>query len=58
MITHNLALAAYMSDHIVVMKDGKIAESGDRDHILHNSQAEYTKKLLSAVPSLGGYYYV
>lgn len=58
MITHNLALAAYMSDHIVVMKDGKIADSGNRDHILHNSQAEYTKKLLSAVPSLGGYYYV
>ncbi len=58
MITHNLALAAYMSDHIVVMKDGKIADSGDRDHILHHSQAEYTKKLLSAVPSLGGYYYV
>lgn len=58
MITHNLALAAYMSDQIVVMKDGKIADSGDRDHILHHSQAEYTKKLLSAVPSLGGYYYV
>lgn len=58
MITHNLALAAYMSDHIVVMKDGKIADSGDRNHILHNPQAEYTKKLLSAVPSLGGYSYV
>ncbi|MTK08367.1 MAG: ABC transporter ATP-binding protein [Hungatella sp.] len=58
MITHNLALAAYMSDHIVVMRDGKIADSGDRDHILHHSQAEYTKKLLSAVPSLGGDNYV
>ncbi|MDW2800565.1 ABC transporter ATP-binding protein [Clostridium boliviensis] len=58
MITHNLALAAYMCDHIVVMKDGKIADSGDRNHILHNSQAEYTKELLSAVPSLGGGYYV
>ena len=58
MITHNLALAAYMSDHIVVMKDGKIADSGVRDYILHKSKAEYTKKLLSAVPTLGGYYYV
>lgn len=57
MITHNLALAAYMGDHILVMKDGEIADSGDRNHILYHSQVEYTKKLLSAVPSLGGYYH-
>lgn len=56
MITHNLALAAYMSDHIVVMKKGEITDSGDRNHILHISQDDYTKKLLSAVPSLGGHY--
>lgn len=58
MITHNLALAAYLSDHIVIMKDGQIAEQGNRNDILHHPQDPYTKKLLAAVPSRGGHFYV
>lgn len=57
-VTHNLGVAAYMSDYIVVMKHGKIEDRGDRDHILHHSENEYTKQLLSAVPSMGGARYV
>ena len=57
-VTHNLGVAAYMSDYIVVMKDGRIEDQGDRDHILHHSENEYTHKLLSAVPSMGGKSYV
>ena len=57
-VTHNLGIAAYMSDYIVVMKDGRIEDQGDRDHILHHSENEYTRKLLSAVPSMGGKSYV
>lgn len=51
MVTHNLAVAAYMSDKIIVMKDGKIVEQGTRDEILNNPKHEYTKQLLDAVPS-------
>lgn len=58
MITHNLALAAYMSDRILIMKAGRVTDSGNREHILHDSRADYTRKLLSAVPSVGGYYHV
>ena len=57
-VTHNLGVAAYMSDYIVVMKDGRIEDQGDRDHILRHSENEYTRKLLSAVPSMGGESYV
>ena len=57
-VTHNLGVAAYMSDYIVVMKNGHIEDQGDRDHILHHSENEYTRKLLSAVPSMGGESYV
>ena len=57
-VTHNLGVAAYLSDYIVVMKDGRIEDQGDRDHILHHSENEYTHKLLSAVPSMGGKSYV
>ncbi len=57
-VTHNLGVAAYMSDYIIVMKNGVIEDEGDRDHILHHSENAYTKSLLEAVPSLGGKGYV
>ena len=55
-VTHNLGVAAYMSDYVVVMKDGHIEDQGD--HILHHSENAYTRRLLSAVPSMGGESYV
>lgn len=42
-VTHNLGVAAYMSDFIVVMKDGKIEEQGTREYILQESDNEYTR---------------
>ena len=57
-VTHNLGVACYMSDHIVVMKDGRIEDQGSRDYMLHESENAYTKKLLDAVPSIGGTRYV
>lgn len=53
-VTHNLGVAAYMSDYMIVMRDGRIEDQGDRDHILHGSRNPYTQTLLDAVPSLGG----
>ena len=58
MVTHNLGVAAYMSDYLIVMKNGKIEDQGTREYILNSSVNEYTKKLLKAVPSLGGERYV
>ena len=57
-VTHNLGVAAYMSDHIIVMRNGKIEDQGDRDYMLYHSENEYTHKLLEAVPSIGGKRYV
>ena len=57
-VTHNLGVAAYMSDQIIVMKNGKIVDAGSRDDILYRSESEYTRNLLNAVPSLGGVRYV
>ncbi len=57
-VTHNLGVACYMSDHIVVMKNGRIEDQGSRDHMLYESKNEYTQKLLDAVPSIGGKRYV
>ena len=47
-ISHDLAVVRFMSDRIMVMKDGKIIESGDADEIYLHPQNEYTKQLLAA----------
>ena len=57
-VPHNLGVAAYMSDNIVVMRHGKIEDQGGRAHILSHSENAYTRTLLDAVPSLGGMRYV
>ena len=57
-VTHNLGVATYMADKIVVMKDGKIVEQGNRFKILHSPKSDYTKKLLDSVPAMEGKRYV
>lgn len=49
-ITHDLALAAKMSNRMFVMFKGKIVESGDTKQILDNPQHPYTKLLMSVTP--------
>ncbi len=53
-VTHNLGVAAYMANKIMVMKDGKVVEQGEAEQVLHCPTHAYTKKLLRAVPEIGG----
>ncbi|MPW26165.1 ATP-binding cassette domain-containing protein [Alkalibaculum sp. M08DMB] len=57
-VTHNLGVASYMSDKIVVMQSGKVVETGNKEEIIYNPKHTYTKKLLEAVPKLEGKRYV
>ena len=52
-VTHNIGVAAYMADKIIVMKDGHVVDMGDRDKILKDPSDPYTVNLLESVPSLG-----
>lgn len=49
-ISHDLSVVKFMSDRIIVMKDGKIEEEGDAEQIYFNPQKEYTRKLIAAIP--------
>ena len=49
-ITHDLAVAKYISDRIAIMYLGKIVEKGDKEEVFSNPVHPYTKALLSAVP--------
>ena len=50
-ITHDLGLAWNVADRVIVMYHGKIVEEGTVEDVLLNPQHEYTRKLLSVVPS-------
>lgn len=58
MVTHNIGVASYLSDNLMVMSQGKVVEYGKTRDVIENPQADYTKTLLSAVPEIGGRRYV
>ncbi|WP_297215544.1 ABC transporter ATP-binding protein [Thermoplasma sp.] len=51
-ITHNILVAKYISDYIVVLYAGKIVEYGPTSEVLSKPLHPYTQLLLSSVPTL------
>ena len=51
-ISHDLAVVRYMSDEVMVMKDGEIVERADADEIYSHPRHPYTQQLLAAVPGI------
>ena len=45
-ISHDINVVYHMCDRIMVMKDGKIIETGETEEIFQNPEMEYTKQLL------------
>jgi len=51
-ISHDLSVVKYMSDRILVMKDGELVEINKADEIYSSPASEYTKKLIDSIPEL------
>ena len=53
-VTHNLGVAAYMADQLIVMQYGKVVDRGTRDEVMNHPTNDYTKRLLASVPEMEG----
>ncbi|HCL05052.1 MAG TPA: ABC transporter ATP-binding protein [Chitinophagaceae bacterium] len=51
-ISHDLSVVKYISDRIMVMRAGKIVESGPAETVYHQPQTEYTRQLIDAIPGI------
>ncbi|HEA28623.1 MAG TPA: ABC transporter ATP-binding protein [Leeuwenhoekiella sp.] len=49
-ISHDLAVVKFMADQLLVMREGKIVESGEADAVYNAPKNEYTKVLIEAIP--------
>jgi putative phosphonate transport system ATP-binding protein len=49
LVTHDLAVARLLSHRILVMKQGRVIETGLTDRVLDDPQAAYTQLLVSSV---------
>jgi peptide/nickel transport system ATP-binding protein len=54
LVSHDLALAAELADHVATVYAGKIVECGPASGIFYNPHHPYTAGLLNAVPTLSG----
>lgn len=53
-ITHDLSVAAAISDDILVIKDGAVVETGPVQDVFGRPRSAYTRELLAAAPRFGG----
>jgi peptide/nickel transport system ATP-binding protein len=49
-ISHDLSVVRYMSDTMIVMRNGKIEEMGEARAVYEDPRSAYTRNLLSSIP--------
>jgi len=50
-ITHDLSMAYYLTDEIIILYSGSIVESGDARTLIDNPTHPYTQQLISSIPT-------
>jgi peptide/nickel transport system ATP-binding protein len=52
LISHDLGVVHHLADRVLVMREGRVLESGLVDEVLVTPQHRYTRALIDALPSL------
>ncbi|UGT57667.1 dipeptide ABC transporter ATP-binding protein [Nocardia asteroides] len=52
LISHDLGVVQHLADRVLVMKDGRVVESGDVGTVLRTPEHDYTRRLIASVPRL------
>lgn len=52
LVTHDMAVAVALSDHMLVIRGGQVIEQGATVQLLESAKEDYTKELLAATPRL------
>ncbi len=52
LITHDMGVVARLADRVAVMQAGRLVETGEVHALFSRPQADYTRRLLDAVPRL------
>ena len=51
-ISHDLSVVHFLSDRIMVMKQGQLVELDDADRLFRHPGAKYTQTLIDAIPRI------
>ncbi|MFD5386698.1 ATP-binding cassette domain-containing protein [Streptomyces sp. NPDC056669] len=52
-VSHDLSVVRHVCDRVAVMHNGQIVETGATEQVYEDPQHSYTRRLISAVPTLG-----
>ncbi len=53
LITHHLGLVDRYADDVIVLRQGRLLESGRKEQVLSHPQTTYTRQLIQCLPRLG-----
>lgn len=51
-ISHDLSVVRYLSDRIMVMRQGRLVEIGEADEVFNQPTDKYTQELINAIPRI------